>query len=239
MLEDERIAPVVYLRLTVERLGHHRVRRMLMPRSHLVVTDGEPLLGVDARLRLIAHAGVQRRRHSRRGHRRAAGPDSGLLKLRRRPERHGLVLPPDHVPTSRVSPVLHVSLRVVRVELIEQVIPAVVVERPVWVVAPHRLRHDVVYGARAIVRHALADGVDFVGCSPGFGMEFGHGTGLRGVRVVRTVRWYSERASGRRGGEPSLSRRFVQQFALRTVPLPARAEDYPTASPFPRTPRTR
>src|SRR5262245_33036282 len=122
MLKDERIAPFVNLRIAVQPFRQDRIGGMLLPFDERVILGNRgPLLR-----KAIANAGVNQHELALLRHRCAAGKDMLLALLLGWPQGDGLMLPVDEVLAAEMAPV-HVAPGVaVGIELIEQVIMALV-----------------------------------------------------------------------------------------------------------------
>ena len=134
--EEKGIAPIVDLQATVESLGQHGVRRMLLPDEEVRAAEGGPLLRRVLRPLFWANAGVEKDRLAVAIDRRAAGKAVVFANFLRGPQGDGEVLPADEVPAPDMPPV-HVAPAVaVGVVLVEKVIKAAVEDRPVGIVVP-------------------------------------------------------------------------------------------------------
>ena len=140
LAEQEGIAPLVHLQRAVILQRDHRIARVLLPDDQLVIgRQGHPLFRI-----ALADARVEQARPAVGSGDRSAGEHVLLALFQRGPQRDRQVLPVHQVAAARVPPV-HVAPRgSVRVELVEEVVPALIEDGAVGIVVPVGRRMEMV-----------------------------------------------------------------------------------------------
>lgn len=189
VVKDKGIAPFVDFAVAMESFGEDGVVRQLAPVDELAIAEGGPLFGVVAGGTVESDAGVEDHGLAVAIDGAGAGPDALLIEVSGRAEGDGEALPMGEVAAADVAPVFWAVALAEGVELIKEVIPAVVVNRAVGVVHPLGGSDDVEGGIPRIGLGARRGGVDG-----------GLGAG-DGVVVLR-----EERRDGEKEGEQARSK---------------------------------
>ena len=141
LTKQEGIPPLSDWSRCVRRLREDGISGVLVPSDQVVILrNGHPLLGLR-----LADARIEKARPAIGGNRGAARKDRSFTLILRGPDGDRQVLPIHQVAAARMSPMLAAEAGGEGIQLVEQVVPAAVVNSAVRIIGPIGRRMEVIH----------------------------------------------------------------------------------------------